>query len=252
MEARQDIRRNSCRSLADLYAWKPVERSTWFHRDATHILEVGALAKASDRFENVSSFLVSEVSLMEDCLAVTAAYARRRAKAVYLLTQISRTTSSHLVSRSSCPSEQCAKTFLGAARSVIIQSWFQQEQEKLLCYPSVEPLHFLSMQTHSGADTFAGWHCLSAGQTVGASISKVAKVSGRDRDLLKLEEVEAGSLRGDNRGSEHARCSMFRTTRGHATSHVAISSSPGSLVAGVCVVLWIDVAKPSFGKSWLS
>ena len=47
------------------------------------------------------------------------------------------------------------------------------------------------MQPHSGADTFAGWHCLSEGQTVGASISKVVKVSGRDRDLLKLKEVEA-------------------------------------------------------------
>ena len=70
--------------------WKRVAQGRWYHSDAIHNLEARSLTKTCDRLGDVTHFYNSKVLILGDNLAVTLAFARRRAKDFTLLTQVRR------------------------------------------------------------------------------------------------------------------------------------------------------------------
>ena len=70
--------------------WRRVQFGRFLFKDAIHNLEARALVKTSDRLGNVKSFYILKVLLIGDNLAVTLAFARRRARDFKLLIQTRR------------------------------------------------------------------------------------------------------------------------------------------------------------------
>ena len=80
-------------------AWKRVEQGKWFQRDAIHFFEARTLSKACDRHGNVSNLIGFKVFTLGDNLAVTLAYACRRATDFQFPSQIRQISAVGLVER---------------------------------------------------------------------------------------------------------------------------------------------------------